>query len=122
MAAGMVTISIVQPNGTVHGSQKYCGTADEHQYFKVITERWGKLFFESRGKYRQWCRNGSQRNEDSGRFFPSRNRGMEKLSSEEEEKKEHEYIEEYTVADYEGGVSETAEVAEELIGVVEEVA
>ena len=114
MTAGLVTISIVQPNGTVHGSQKYCGTADEHQYFKVITERWGKIFFESRGKYRQWCRNGRRRNEDSGRFFPSRDHGMGRLSSEEEKKdttQEPEYIEEYTVADYEGA-SEIPEAME----------
>jgi hypothetical protein len=62
----MTYIEIVRPNGTCYTTSEKVGTAAETDLFRVITERWGKIFFTSEEGYNKWCAKGRERNETTG--------------------------------------------------------
>ena len=64
----MAPIEVVNKNGTYYLSKDRVGSSAERGYFKVMTERWGKLYFASKGDYKGWCDEGRSKNESSGRF------------------------------------------------------
>lgn len=65
----MSLIEIVRPNGTCYTTTEKMGSLAENNYFTVMTERWGKLFFTSEEYYRRWCREGRRQNERNGCFM-----------------------------------------------------
>ena len=64
----MTYIDIVRPNGTCYTTSERVGSAAEADLFRVITERWGKLFFTSEEGYNRWCAKGRARNQTTGFF------------------------------------------------------
>ena len=64
----MAFIEVVRPNGTCYVTKDKIGSAAEKNYFRVTTERWGKIFFISEENYRRWCVTGRKQNEISGWF------------------------------------------------------
>lgn len=68
----MTFIKSVRRNGTCLQTQDRVGTTAEEKYFTVMTERFGKLFFDSRDGYNRWCDEGRKQNEASGCFTNAR--------------------------------------------------
>ena len=113
-------IKIVQPNGTVVLTSKRVGSLDERDLYTVITEKWGKLFFDSRKNYFKWKKSGRRKNMRTGRF-PRANDTYRLRQSDMigdgdgevggEEDSEHIVVEEYTVDEYDetGECEPTAE-------------
>ena len=62
----MAFIEIVRGNGTSYTTTEKIGSTAEKNYFTVMTERWGKLFFTSEKHYRCWDREGRRQNERNG--------------------------------------------------------
>jgi hypothetical protein len=64
----MTFIDIVRPNGTCYTTSEKVGSGAESDLFRVITERWGKLFFTSEECYHRWCSSGREKNQSKGFF------------------------------------------------------
>lgn len=64
----MSYIEVVRPNGTCYGTTDKIGSLAEKDYFTVMTERWGKLFFSTEEHYQRWCLEGRKQNEINGCF------------------------------------------------------
>jgi hypothetical protein len=64
----MSNIEVVRSNGTNSLTSDKIGSDDEHTYFRVMTEKWGKLFFHSEDEYKRWCFTSRRQNEINGCF------------------------------------------------------
>lgn len=108
-------VHFVQPNGSVVATDILKGTPAEHGTgcYRVMVEkfvdRYGKLYFSSKGKYSQWCSQGRANNESSGRFQMARDYAASRRAAIEAAEmngvaggEDGVVIEEYTV-EYEGG-------------------
>lgn len=62
----MPFIEVVRPNGTCYQTTEKVGSLAEKNYFTVITERWGKLFFTSQDYYNRWVKEGRRQNSING--------------------------------------------------------
>lgn len=62
----MPFIEVVRPNGTCYQSTEKIGSSAEKNYFTVMTERWGKLFFVSKEYYNRWVKEGRRQNSING--------------------------------------------------------
>ena len=61
---------VTQPNGKLYETAHSIGVKDhESQYFRVMTEKWGKLFFYSKEDYDRWCRTGRRDNERTNTLY-----------------------------------------------------
>lgn len=78
-------IQTVQMNGSLYVTDKRMGTPEEREFYTVMTERWGKLYFDSKGTYYRWCRQGRRRNNELGRFLRPRQRDPQRFRDEERE-------------------------------------
>ena len=93
----MSYIEVAQPDGTSYATTLKVGSNDERQFCRVMTERWGKLFFESEDKYHQWCRSGRANTERRGHFPSSRRQTAPTTQVNEDGQEEFVIIEEYVV-------------------------
>jgi hypothetical protein len=93
----MSYIEVVQPDGTAYATLFKMGSKDERQYWRVMTERWGKLFFDSRDAYDRWCSTGRANSERRGHFPSSRRHTAQPTQLNEEGQEEFVIIEEYVV-------------------------
>ena len=59
----MPKLCVMQTNGRLLETGHLIGGRAEYEFFRVMTERWGKLFFYSEEEYSRWCRNGRRLNE-----------------------------------------------------------
>lgn len=64
----MSFIEVVRSNGTTHLTSDKVGSKEEFKYFRVMTERWGKLYFHSEEDYKKWCAESRRQNEINGHF------------------------------------------------------
>lgn len=64
----MSFIEVVRTNGTNYFTTDKIGSMDEYKYFRVMTEKWGKLFFNSEDDYTKWCTESRRQNEINGYF------------------------------------------------------
>lgn len=62
----MAFIEIVRSNGTSYTTTEKIGSKAEKNYFTVMTERWGKLFFTSKKHYQCWTTEGRKQNDKNG--------------------------------------------------------
>lgn len=92
----MSYIEIAQPDGTSFSTLIKAGSQEETQFFRVITERFGKLWFDSRETYEQWCSTGRIATERRG-YFQSGPRHASQIETNNEAQDEFVIIEEYVV-------------------------
>ena len=64
----MSFIEVVRSNGTNYITSDKVGSKEEYKYFRVMTERWGKLFFNCEEDYTKWCEGSRKQNEINGCF------------------------------------------------------
>ena len=63
-------IFVTQPDGKLYKTEHTIGVKDhESGYFRVMTEKWGKLFFYSKEDYDRWCKTGRQENERTNTLY-----------------------------------------------------
>jgi hypothetical protein len=93
----MSYIEVVQPDGTAYATLFKVGSNDERQFCRVMTERWGKLFFDSRETYDRWCSSGRANSERRGHFPSSRRHTAQPTQVNEDGQEEFVIIEEYVV-------------------------
>lgn len=92
----MSYIDIAQPDGTAFSTLIKAGSQEEKQFFRVITERFGKLWFDSRDAYEQWCAVGRVATERRG-YFQSGPRHASQVEVNTDTQDEFVIIEEYVV-------------------------
>jgi hypothetical protein len=56
-----MNIAVTQSNGYFRRTDQHVGSAAERQYYRVMTEKHGKLFFDSEGDYHAWASSGDRR-------------------------------------------------------------
>lgn len=94
----MSYIEVVQPDGTAYATLFKAGSKEERQFCRVMTERWGKLFFDSRETYDRWCSSGGRANSERRGHFPSsRRHTAQPTQVNEDGQEEFVIIEEYVV-------------------------
>jgi hypothetical protein len=71
----MKTIPAMQPNGRYRATEHRIGSSGEHNFFRVMTEKHGKLFFDSKDDYLKWS--------TYGRFITNRESVMGHLRKRE---------------------------------------
>lgn len=93
-------IELTQPNGRrFFAAGRVIGRrADEKQYFTVMTEKHGKLFFDSRRCYEQWCNYGRKHRRDVDTHQMAAQKPEEQVAVAEED--DMVIVEEYTVEEY----------------------
>ena len=92
----MSYIDIAQPDGTAFSTLIKAGSQEKKQFFRVITERFGKLWFDSRDAYEQWCAVGRVATERRG-YFQSGPRHASQVEVNTDTQDEFVIIEEYVV-------------------------
>lgn len=93
----MSYIEVAQPDGTAYATSFKAGSNDERRFFRVMTERWGKLFFDSEETYHRWCSSGRANTERRGHFPSSRRQAAQPTQLNEDGQEEFVIIEEYVV-------------------------
>ena len=93
----MSYIQVVQSDGTAYATSFKVGSNDERQFFRVMTEHWGKLFFDSENTYNQWCSSGRANSERRGHFPSSRRQAAQITQLNEDGQDEFVIIEESVV-------------------------
>ena len=93
----MSYIEVVQPDGTSYATLFKAGSKDERQFYRVMTERWGKLFFDSRNTYERWSHSGRANSERRGYFLNSRRQAVQSSQVIDDAQEEFVIIEEYVV-------------------------
>ena len=97
-------IEVTQSNGRrFFSAGRYIGRAeDEKEYYTVMTEKHGKLYFDSHRCYKQWCAHGRKHRRDVDTFRMAHQ--TQKPAEEEQvvvaEDDEMMIVEEYTVEEY----------------------
>jgi hypothetical protein len=86
---------VTQPNGKLYETAHSIGVKDhESQYFRIMTEKWGKLFFYSKEDYDRWCRTGRRDNERTNTLFVADHKDQQYNVEELQELEGHaEYME-----------------------------
>lgn len=101
----MPYIRVVQPNGTYLQTDYLVGSTREREYFSVMTERWGKIFFDKGSAYRRWKRSGRAKNLSLGYFINATKRLQREMIQDAmlDPTEDAVIVEEYTVVDSEEG-------------------
>ena len=68
----MVYIGVVDGQGTQYQTNDRIGSAAEREYFRVMTEDYGKLYFHSEDSYHQWCTTSRESTDRRGGFVAGR--------------------------------------------------
>ena len=64
----MSYIEVCQPDGTYYTTLEKVGTKSEYDYYRVMTESFGKLFFINKESYEKWCEESRIETEKRGGF------------------------------------------------------
>ncbi len=57
-ARNKIYIYATQPSGQLNPTDHVVGSVEEKNYYRVMTEKHGKLFFHSDSDYQKWSQNG----------------------------------------------------------------